>query len=390
MGLRLRFSPEQAGFRRRMGLIRFSAAMGAAALILGGCSFTDEALFPSLAGDNSGTQAQSAQAGTAEGVGPSFGTGSFEPTGVTPGAPTGTFVGQKVQELRRDLAQLQTSIATQNAQLQELRGRAVQNANLYHSTVAAISAKLQIGTTPGNPVLVQQWNTAQTQLEQVSADLAQMNTLANNVAGNAALSAYILEATRASFGISGAVDEDHRQLAILEDEVNRTTVLIDRLLSELTEDVARQTNYLSTERSNLTTLALAVSNGEIYGTSLGSRAYVTPTAAAPSSAPGSGLATGRPLVVIRFDRPNVQYEQALYEAVSRALERRPSAAFDLVAVAPAGGTPAEVALNSNNARRNAETVLRTLTNMGLPADRVSLAATTSPAAQSSEVHLYVR
>lgn len=368
-----------------MGLIRFSAAIGAAVLLLGGCEFTDEALFPSLSGGQSAST-QPASAGAT--AGPTFNTGSFEPEGVTPGAPTGTFVGQKVQELRGDLERLQSSIADQNARLQELRARAVQNANIYHSTVGAISARLQVGTTPGNPVLVQQWNTAQVQLEQVSADLAQMNSLSNEVAANAALSAYLLEATRASFGISGAVDEDHRQLAILEDEVNRTTVLIDRLLSELTEDVARQTNYLAQERSNLTTLALGVSNGELYGTSLASRAYVAPQA--PASAPGAGLASGRPLVVIRFDRQNVQYEQALYDAVSQALSRRPNAAFDLVAVSPAGGTPAQVALNSNNARRNAESVLRTLTNMGLPPDRVSLAATTSPSATTTEVHLYVR
>jgi hypothetical protein len=388
MGLRLHF-PEQSDVRRRMGLIRFSAAVGAAALLLTGCSFADEALFPSLSGEESTpAQTSATPASTAESGAPSFNTGSFEPEGVTPGSPTGTFVGQKVQELRGDLERLQSSIANQNAQLQDLRARAVQNANLYHSTVGAIAAKLQVGTTPGNPVLVQQWNTAQTQLEQVSADLAQMNSLSNDVASNAALSSYVLEATRASFGISGAVDEDHRQLAILEDEVNRTTVLIDRLLSELTEDVARQTNYLGQERSNLTTLALGVSNGELYGTSLGSRAYVAPVA--PASAPGAGLASGRPLVVIRFDRQNVQYEQALYDAVSRALERRPNAAFDLVAVTPGGGTPAEVALNSNSARRNAESVLRTLTNMGLPPERVSLAATTSPTATTTEVHLYVR
>jgi hypothetical protein len=388
MGLRLHF-PEQSDVRRRMGLIRFSAAVGAAALLLTGCSFADEALFPSLSGEEpTPAQTSATPASTAESGAPSFNTGSFEPEGVTPGSPTGTFVGQKVQELRGDLERLQSSIANQNAQLQDLRARAVQNANLYHSTVGAIAAKLQVGTTPGNPVLVQQWNTAQIQLEQVSADLAQMNSLSNDVASNAALSSYVLEATRASFGISGAVDEDHRQLAILEDEVNRTTVLIDRLLSELTEDVARQTNYLGQERSNLTTLALGVSNGELYGTSLGSRAYVAPVA--PASAPGTGLASGRPLVVIRFDRQNVQYEQALYDAVSRALERRPNAAFDLVAVTPGGGTPAEVALNSNSARRNAESVLRTLTNMGLPPDRVSLAATTSPSATTTEVHLYVR
>lgn len=387
MGLRHRFSREQSDFRRRMGLLRFTAAAGTAALLLGGCSFTDEALFPSLTGERpiptAGVQT------TETSPGPALGSGSFEPDGVTPGVPTGTFVGQKVQELRSDLERLQNSVRAQNGQLQQLRARAVQNANVYHSTVAGIMSKLQVGTTPGNPMLTQQWNVAQTQLEQVSSDLAEMNRLANEVAANAALSAYLLEATRAAFGISGAVDEDHRQLAILEDEVNRTTILIDRLLSELTQDVARQTNYLASERSNLTTLALAISNGELYGTSLANRAYTTPMAA-PASAPGAGLATGRPLVVIRFDRPNVQYEQALYDAVSRALERRPNAGFDLVAVAPAGGTPAEVALNSNNARRNAEVVLRTLTNMGLPADRVSLAATTSPSAQSPEVHLYVR
>jgi hypothetical protein len=387
MELRLE-SSGQSSFGRRMRLTGLSAAVGAAVLLMTGCSFTDEALFPSLSGESSSSSASAdSTAVTSEGA-PAFNTGSFEPEGVTPGAPTGTFVGQKVEELRGDLEKLQSSISTQNQQLQELRTRAIQNANAYHGTVGAIRSKLQVGTTPGNPILVQQWNTAQTQLEQVSTDLAHMNSLSNDVAANAALSSYLLEATRASFGISGAVDEDHRQLAILEDEVNRTTVLIDRLLSELTEDVARQTSYLATERSNLTTLALGISNGELYGTSLATRAYVAP--AAPASPPGAGLASGRPLVVIRFDRQNVEYQQALYEAVSTALERRPNAAFDLVAVSPAGGTPAEVALNSNAARRNAEAVLRTLTNMGLPPDRVSLAATTSPQAQTNEVHIFVR
>ncbi len=83
-----------------------------------------------------------------------------------------------------------------------------------------------------------------------------MNQLANDVAANAAMSNYLLESTRATFGISGAVDEDHAQLRVLEDEVNKTTILIDRLLSELTEDITRQTNYLAEERANLNTLAI--------------------------------------------------------------------------------------------------------------------------------------
>jgi hypothetical protein len=368
----------------------FRAAVVGALFVLGGCSFTDEALVPSLAGEQSKTTSTAGAAGTTtQTANPQqLGSGNFQPEGVTPGQPTGTLVGQKVQDLRRDLTRLQASVADENNRLQALRNQAIQNANSYHGTIAAIESKLQVGTTAGNPILVAQWNQAQAQLEQVNTDLGQMNTLANEVAGNAAMASYLLEATRAAFGISGAVDEDHRQLAILEDETNRTTVLIDRLLTELTEDVARQTNYLATERSNLNTLALAINNGELYGQSLSARGFAP--AVAPAMAPGAGIATGRPLVVIRFDKPNPDYEQALFAAVSAALDRRPNAAFDLVAVSPNVGTPAQVSLNTNKARRDADKVLRSLTSMGLSPDRVSLSSMTSQTAQSNEVHLYVR
>ena len=96
------------------------------------------------------------------------------------------------------------------------------------------------------------------------------------------------------------------------------------------------------------------------------------------------------MVVIRFDRPNVEYEQALYTAISRALERRPAASFDLVAVAPNRGSPAEVTVAANTSKRNAESVLRALSDMGMPLDRVRLSAITSGEAASNEVHIYVR
>jgi hypothetical protein len=221
-----------------------------------------------------------------------------------------------------------------------------------------------------------------------------MNSLANRVAADSTTASYLLETTRATYGLSGAVDDDHRQLSILEDEVNRTVVLIDRLLNELSDDINRQSSYLGNERKNLTTLSIAVKNGELLGSSLANRAYdVQPYQARPSRGPvPQGAASGqrRPLVVIRFDRPNVEFEQALYTAVSRALERRPQAGFDLVAVAPAGGSTAEAARASNAARRNAESVMRSLASMGLPASRVTMSAGTSSDAQANEVHIYVR
>jgi hypothetical protein len=326
---------------------------------------------------------------------PPLGTTEFQPTPPTPAAPTGTYVGAKVVQLRQDLVNMQAAITAHNTELQQLRNQTVQHSQAYWGTTAAINARLQVGTTPGNPVLVQQWNEAQAQLDRISSDVAAMNGLANKVAADSAMSSFLLESTRAAYGLSGAVDEDHRQLAILEDEVNKTVVLIDRLLNELSEDIHRQTDYVARERGNLTTLSLAIKNGELYGQSLANRAFQAAPAVSGRPAPAGPSFAGpaearRPLVVIRFDRPKVEYEQALYSAVSRALERRPDASFDLVAVTSQKGSPAEAAINATASRRNAEAVLRSLNNMGLPADRVTLSATTSATAAGNEVHLYVR
>ena len=393
-----------------MAIYRSRVAAVGAALFLSSCSFATDALWPSLTGKEPSERAQgetvqisksAAETMSTPTLGPgssapppALGTTSFQPPPVSGAQPTGTFVGQKVEQLRRELGLLQNNVRQRNGNLQQIRRTTTQNAQRYHGTVAAVNARLQLGTTPGNPVLVSQWNTAQSELDRIGLDIASMNTLANGVAADSALVSYLLETTRATYGLQGAIDEDHRQLAILEDETNRTLVLIDRLLNELSEDISRQTAYVGNERRTLTAISLAIKNGEYYGQSLSSRAYFSaaPLAStAPARGSGSFAAVNRrPLVVIRFDRADVPYQQALYNAVSRALERRPQAAFELVAVTPSLGTPAENALNVSKAKRHADDVLRTLTEMGLPANRVNLSSTTSAEAATNEVHIYVQ
>jgi len=384
----------------------FRTLLVGSVLMLPACSFTDDSLWPSLTGeDPAGGNAQTAaapKAATAQSQStqtqpaaassqPALGTGNFVPSGVTSGAATGTFVGKKVVELREELRRLQGNISGQNGGLQKLRAQLVGNSQRYHGTIAAVNARLQVGTTPGNPILVQQFKSAQSDLDRLAQDVASMNTLQNSISNSATMSSFLSESAKASFAISGAIDEDHQQLAILEDEVNRTDVLIDRLFKEVTNDVRRQTNYVSTERANLNLMSAGIKAGEIYGGSLlnvamaGSGAGVQVTAGAPLSTSGR-----RPLVVVRFDRNDVPYQQALYNAVSRVLEKRPEAVFDLVAVAPSSGGQARVALNSNKARRHAEGVLRSLIEMGLPPARVAVSAKTATSARNNEVHLYLR
>jgi len=397
-----------------MARLRSHFSFICAAVALSACSFSYGDLWPSLTGKDPktpGTTAQTvvqipASAGERSGqptvspgsstlAPPILGTSTFVPPTITPGQPTGTFVGQKVSMIRGELQRMRQQTRQWNESLQQIRRKTGAHSQAYHSSIGSINARLQVGTTPGNPFLVQQWNVSQTALAKIGSDIERMNSLANSVAGTSTMSSYLLETTRAAYGLSGAVEEDHRQLAILEDEVNRTVVLIDRLLNELSEDINRQTTYVSNERNNLTSLSLAIKNGELLGRSLSNRAFGTaaPIASArpsASSAPAAAAASRRPLVVIRFDRPNVAYQQALYSAIDKALQRRPQSGFDLVAVAAANGSPAQVTVASNKAKRNAESVLRSLSEMGLPLQRVRLSAITSTRARTNEVHLYVR
>jgi len=386
------------------------------------CGFAEESLWPTLTGQEpSSSSAQSAppqpaknaaqssaqasaQAGSTQtnaarapgpgGNQPRLGNSNFTPSGVTPGQQTGTVVGKKIISLREELKRLQTAVSKQNMQLQRARAKIVQDSRRYHASVASINSRLQIGTTPGNPILVRQYNSAQADLDRLSGDLAQMNGLSTAISGDSTMSSFLSESVKATFSISGAVDEDHRQLAILEDEVNRTVILIERLHKEVVEDVRRQSNYVATERSNLNLLASGIRSGEIYGASLVNQAMVASAGGAGglrSIPPRPRSTVGRrPLVVIRFDRPNVPYQQALYTAVSRVLERRPNATFDLVAVAPSLGGKARTALNKTKSRRFAEGVLRALVEMGLPPSRIAMSTKVNGGARANEVHLYLR
>ncbi|HEX4890890.1 MAG TPA: hypothetical protein VFW37_11070 [Alphaproteobacteria bacterium] len=372
--------------------------------LLSGCSGTADSLWPSfLGGKPAGGNEQIAVppspgelAGqpviesAAAGAPPVLGNTNFSPMQATPGAPTGTMVGQRVMQLRGELQSLDLRISQHNSRLQELRAITASNAQRYHGTVAAVTARLQLGTTPGNPIVINQWNAAQADLDRLSSDISALNGLSNAVAEDAGMGEFMLETARATYGLAGAIDEDHRQLGILEDETNRSLVLIQRLLGELSQDISRQTAYVGNERARLTTLANAIKKGVMFGEPLASGTSLTPVGR-PAAMSGGGVATaGRPLVVIRFDSANVEYEQPLYSALTRALESRPDARFDVVSVVPAGGNASSMRRSQTQSRRNAEAVMASIADMGLPASRLSISSTTSGDVSTNEVRVYMR
>jgi hypothetical protein len=369
------------------------------ALALGGCSFASDALFPSFSGEPAPTAPVAAAPAPA--VAPEESRGFFSslfgsdeqgtapapslipaPTMATPAAYSGTTaVGQRVTQFRGEYEALKSSASNHGQQFNGMRSQTIGNANAYNAAVGAIRSRLQIGTTPGNPELLAQWQEAQSRLTASDGDLSSMNQLSALVAADAGAVGYLLDNVRSAFTLSGAVDEDHRQLRMLEDELAQTNITIDRLLQSLTADIARQQQFITAERNGLVDLAAGINVGGLY-TMANRNAAAQPARTMPTNTPAT-FSDRRPLVVIRFDKPDVAYEPALYQALSRALERRPDAVFDLVAVTPPNG-------NSNAARRNADNVMRSMTGMGLPNDRVIMASMSNPTAATPEVHVYVR
>ncbi|HEU0096341.1 MAG TPA: hypothetical protein VFQ52_07785 [Rhizomicrobium sp.] len=306
---------------------------------------------------------------------------TITPVTIDAGADTGTAVNKTIQSLRAQVSSLQSRLAGNSGRLADLRNQGAGAAGAYSEAKAHITTRLQVGTTRGNPELVAEWNTAQGQLDALSGNINSLNALGTDVTNDSSTAHFALDQISATFNVSGAVDEDHRQLQLLQDQTSQTIVMIDRLLSEVSSAVQRQTAYVATERGNLTVLSASIKSGELFG-------------GASSSLGGFGgvqtAGGGTPLVVVKFDHPDVDYQQILYAALNQALQNRPGANFQVVAVSPTRGSAASVQIAQSTARRHAQDVMRSMTDMGVPASRLNVASTTDPGTTISEVRVFVR
>lgn len=309
-----------------------------------------------------------------------------------------TMVSRKIGSIHQELGELQSDLAKLSERLLMLERVNQEKAANYYADTATISTQLQSGTTPGNPRLLQKLANAQDSLDNLAKNVNDFNDLAIEITKAGSVASFLLEGTRAAYGLTGAVEEDHVQLAQLEDSVNNTVIIIDRLQNNVNDDITRASAYLTTERSNLRTMSLAVADGDLFGKALSNRPFTSAAkqtetvalskTADPAQAPS--VSNPRPLVKIRFDKADVNYEQPVYLALTEAMEKYPNSRFELVAVHPTQGNAAQIAIESTKSRRNAEKVLRSMTQMGLPMDKLDISYSSSESVSDNEVHIYIR
>lgn len=294
------------------------------------------------------------------------------------GVPT-ALLRRRAAELENELTGLAGVIEAQRSELQSLADGAAESAELYVAAVDAMNGRMRGGMPPDDPILASQWRAARGALKDVAAAYsARLRALNNRIAVNRGMTAYLVESTKAARAVRAALGVDQGEIAGVESRVARVIGENERLLAEIELTFDRYAAWLDDAQAPPSGLAPPPAV-----------AALPPPAALPS--PAGDAAEGVPaLVTIRFARPDVLYEDALYEAVAAALRRRPDARFELVAVAPAAADSAEAQRNAAAAGRNAERVMETLLAMDLPPERIRLSFTTSADIAASEVRLFAR
>ena len=288
---------------------------------------------------------------------PQSGTSIFAPIPVTPGADTGTPASSRIATMRNRLIAIQGEVSARNTSLNEIRQRAAGDGAIYR--IAKSDLSTAAAPTP------QQFQKAQGALDRLTANTTALDGEMRTFAKGAAETNKLMNE---SVSVKDPTEEEQNQLNTLRGEIGQTAGQLDRLVNEISNELAAQSAFLAKERAALATL--------------GSAAPATASAMSSGPTPASTALLSQPaFVTIKFDRPNVSYRDALAQAVSAAKKRNPNASFDVVGVAAGKSVAPEAAAR-------AQEVAGTLATLGVDAAKVRVYNAINSAAQAHEVRIY--
>ncbi len=351
---------------------------------------------------------------------------------------SGTRVGQYATGLQAQLANLQSEIAMQQADIQTLLSANAANVEIFYGTFAAVEARLHLGTLPNNPVLIEQWNEAQAALDQIAWNVRDLDLLIESLIGQANTINNVRREVQILGGDPEGNARDRDNLMRVESDATATLNLIDRLQQEALYAMGREASFVQVRRGELTTLQDAIRVGDLADTTIATAAVPSRTVKSPEpkleasqpAPPAPDLAVepaqerpqqesqqsaaptapaepveppakqqvaavdmdaikSLPLVIIRFDRPSVVYEGPLERAIRKTLAEDPKTQFNLVAVFPPREDEAALLQAESASWQYAESVFRSLTEIGVAPEQIEMRTQVKDAAKSNEVHIYV-
>lgn len=110
-------------------------------------------------------------------------------------------------------------------------------------------------------------------------------------------------------------------------------------------------------------------------------AAALPAASAHAQDAGPAVENRTPLVIVRFNQRNLSVEKALYNAVSKASEAKPTVMFDVVQ---------RPGLKNDGDNASLNKVAATLVKVGVPQGNITTATGPASGEPFDEVYVYVR
>jgi len=222
--------------------------------------------------------------------------------------------------------------------------------------------------------------------ESVNAD--ELIALSKDIASNMALASYLLEDVRTTQRLVTA--EQALSLSEMEEEVTRLVADIKQQEADVKNESQRYRDYMTAERNKLEAVANASSPASDepkpeQSTTNAAQNIVWEEAPAPNTSDAAPLIaphTAKPLMTIKFNRPDVNYEQPLNGVVAQVLKRYPDASFELVAMSNA--------MTDTRALEKAQIIATRLVSLGVVVDRITQSFSYNPGSVNPEVHIFLK
>lgn len=176
---------------------------------------------------------------------------------------TGTYVGGKINEFNTLIRGTEGNVTLILQSTRELYENAISEVSQYHLTMSEIEAKLQLGTTPGNPLLIARYDAAHEKLNQITNIIGKMDGLAKEFRQTSDQMNTLSEHIKATLHIPGALDEDHAHLILMSETLSKVQSAITQTLEVLNANEKRQNDWLMGEKIRFSNLSLAIDKGKI-------------------------------------------------------------------------------------------------------------------------------
>ena len=297
---------------------------------------------------------------------------------------TNPFVAEKISEFNGDMNTVKSVQDKRRDSFNQMKTDSANAMNDYRTEVSSIYTEISRGAKPADQNLVEKWKVARQKLEKVNDISFDMKILSDTVENDATVLDYTQSSIKSMDQIRGMTREEEMELNRIASEASRKKSEILAFSREIDQEAENNKGYLMAERQNLDDLALSIKQGNMVG---GNNTFISrgpqqygPTNIMPNQQRVIGISNeSMPLISMNMAAKDINYDEPLYQSLSRALERDPTTAFQIVSIAP----------TMEIARNNVKKVVDTLTEMGMPASRIMIKSSTSNA-MTPQVNVYAK